>query len=141
MTTMTHMMLRQEIRETQQFLRAINARYSFVLKPVPQPWPAIYQDGKAKALSVWRSKEFFVVVFDENGRTRITVNRTMIDGSGEWMDGISWEELQRIKNEVGFADRDAVEVYPKDGDEVNVANMRHLWVLDEDCPFAWRKNK
>ena len=32
-----------------------------------------------------------------------------------------------------------MEVYPRTADLVNVANMRHLWVLPELLPFAWRK--
>jgi hypothetical protein len=36
---------------------------------------------------------------------------------------------------------DAVEVYPPAGDVVNVANMRHLWVLRDRLPFAWRGGK
>lgn len=141
MTLMTHMALRQDIREQQRYIRAQNARFTDELKPVPEPWPAIYKDGKARALAVYRSKQFLVVVFDENGATRITVNRTMIDGSGNWLEGISWDDLQRIKNECGFADKDAIEIYPRKGDEVNVSNMRHLWILDHPIPFAWRAKK
>ena len=33
----------------------------------------------------------------------------------------------------------AVEVFPADDQVVNVANMRHLWVLPEPLPFAWEK--
>jgi hypothetical protein len=33
----------------------------------------------------------------------------------------------------------AVEVYPKDSDIVNVANMRHLWLVDDKTNIGWRK--
>jgi hypothetical protein len=46
--------------------------------------------------------------------------------------------LQRLKAECGYADRDAVEVYPRERDVVNVANLRHLWVMREPLAFAWR---
>lgn len=45
-----------------------------------------------------------------------------------------------IKRQLGYGDFDAVEVYPKDNDVVNVANIRHLFILNEPLPFIWRKN-
>lgn len=39
----------------------------------------------------------------------------------------------------GLADSWAVEVFPADADVVNVANMRHLWILPDAPAFAWRK--
>ena len=69
----------------------------------------------------------------------ITVNATTVQGStGEWGDNIPWRELQRIKREVGYGDRDAVEIFPADRDVVNVANMRHLWIVSKPIEFAWR---
>lgn len=59
--------------------------------------------------------------------------------SGEWADGISWDELMRIKSEVGYKDSWAVEVYPSDSHVINVANMRHLFLLKEKPDFAWEK--
>ena len=63
-----------------------------------------------------------------------------IGGSGRWKDGISWDALQEIKSAVGYGDRDAVEIFPAQKDLVNVANMRHLWIVPESIPFAWRRN-
>lgn len=34
---------------------------------------------------------------------------------------------------------DAGEVFPAESDVVNVANMRHLWLLREPPPFGWRR--
>ena len=48
-----------------------------------------------------------------------------------WRDGITWDELQRIKNECLGEDVWCVEVYPAQSELLDVANMRHLWVLDE----------
>lgn len=57
-----------------------------------------------------------------------------LDGS----DGITWDDLQWIKRAAGYGDREAVEVYPLDDDVVNVANMRHLWILPagQRLPFG-----
>lgn len=86
---------------------------------------------------VWRSRDFFVQVFNEGGVVRLTVNRTYAPNGIDWADGITWDELQRIKAEVGRNDRWAVEVYPPDEHVVNDANMRHLWLLDTAPTFGW----
>lgn len=92
-------------------------------------------------IEVWRSRLFLVQVFAEaNDILRASVNRSVIDSiTGRWKDGISWEDLQSIKREIGRGHLDAVEIFPADRDVVNVANMRHLWILPEKLPFGWRK--
>lgn len=109
------------------------------LKPVPKEnWPARLHDPKRS--NVWVNAYFLVQEFqEENGVVRLSVNTTSVAKSGRWKDGISWDALQQIKNAVGYSDRDAVEIYPRAKDVVNVANMRHLWLLCEPLPFAWRK--
>ncbi len=68
---------------------------------------------------------------------RLSVNRTMINDKGEWIDGITWEELQKIKNQCGYTDRAAVELFPPEHDIVNVANIRHLFVLETIPEYLW----
>ena len=48
-------------------------------------------------------------------------------------------DLQRLKAECGYGGHDAVEVFPHALDVINVANMRHLWVMGEPLTFAWRR--
>lgn len=100
-----------------------------------EQWPS----RPPKLVDVWRSKDFLAQVFLEPaGVLRISVNR-VTRRHGQWEQGITWDELMRVKREIGYADNDAVEVYPADRDIVNVANMRHLWVMPEPLAFAWRK--
>jgi hypothetical protein len=92
---------------------------------------------------VWRSRHFLVQAFMENypdPLVRLSINRTTLGANGRWLEDISWDDLQRVKREAGYADLDAVELFPADKDVVNVANMRHLWVFLEPgrLPFAWR---
>ena len=56
----------------------------------------------------------------------LTVQRT--DGK----DGITWDQLQRIKNEYLGPHAAAVEFYPPDTRVVNELNMRHLWEVPEE---------
>lgn len=67
----------------------------------------------------------------------MTVNRTMINRAREWLEGISWDELMELKRYIGFGESYAVEVFPRDSDIVNVAAMRHLWILPEPLDIGW----
>lgn len=137
-------MARNERRYFQRVLKAENAKQPAELVEIPRErWPdSVTGDTR---LRVWRSKAFLVQEFSTSasspftaGIVRLSVCRTQMLPNGRWQEGISWDELQTIKNACGYADRDAVEVYPAEGDVVNVANMRHLWVLPFPLQFAWR---
>jgi len=127
-----------QIRE----LRAENLRHGLSLREIPfSEWPAVVLG--TKAIAVWRSRQYLVQVFEEQaGMIRLSVNRTDWDERAKrFRDDISWDALQRLKAQAGYADRVAVEVYPPDRLIVNVANMRHLWILpvgSERLPFVWR---
>ena len=112
----------------------LNDKLTELLK---EDWP----DGKDNnRIKVYISKKYMVQIFKENNNLiRLSINKTSHDGLS-WTDGIPWDELQKIKNEVGYEDFDAVEIYPKERDVVNVSNMRHLWVMPEQLSFGWRKD-
>ncbi len=128
---------RKAIKENRGFLSRENNRWSSVLKMIPKnEWPLV--DIDHKRIEVWRSNKYLVQVFNENNAMlRISVCRTMVQTNGSWVDGIKWEELQEIKRGIGRGNLCAVEVFPRDQDIVNDANMRHLWVLPENAIFGW----
>lgn len=116
-----------------------SARYGEHLERIPESaWPPNYRPPNIR--EVWRSRDYLVQIFAEkDGATRLSICRTALNADGSrWQDRIPWEDLQRLKSECGRGYLDAVEVYPRDCDVVNVANMRHLWVLEQPLPFAWR---
>lgn len=130
-------MNRRERRAAATNLRQENKQQPDQLVAVPNTeWPR-----KEKRLeAVFRSNKFLVQVYDEdNGIVRLSVCRTEINKAGDWSDRITWDELQEIKRQCCFGNFDAVEIYPQTSDVVNVANMRHLWVLPNKLDFAWRK--
>jgi hypothetical protein len=131
---------REHRRAAAKYLQEQNQRYPAHLVEVPRDeWPERAPPGLLRAL---RSRTYLVQVFNEGHAgvlVRLTVNRTGITPRGGWVQDIPWEDLQRLKREAGYGHCDAVEVFPPDEDVVNVANMRHLWVLVEPLPFAWRK--
>lgn len=95
---------------------------------------------KAPILAAWRNADHLVQLFDDSGHQRLTINRAQLAPNGQrWADGYSWDELMVIKRLVGFGDRWAVEVYPPEAHVVDVANMRHLWLIDEP-PYGWRNH-
>lgn len=51
---------------------------------------------------------------------------------------IPWSEKQRIKNEIFGQEATAIEVFPKESELVDEANMYHIWVLPDDfkLPFG-----
>jgi hypothetical protein len=88
---------------------------------------------------VWRSAGFLVQVYHEGLYARLTVCRAALNPTGtRWADGISWDELQRLKRECGRGDQWAVECFPPDEQVVNDANMRHLWLIAEP-PYGWKR--
>ena len=116
------------------YLRQENRALTAELVPIPVP------GGREPGpIAAWRSNRFLVQLFNEAGAQRISINRAAIDETtGRWLDGITWDEIQAIKRQIGFGDRYAVELYPADADVVNVANMRHIWLVDAPA-FAWRR--
>lgn len=120
-------------------LRQINAKYPETLIDVPKEhWPPPFPDGP-NPFRVLRSREFLVQLFLASPTTvRMSVNRTETTSTGRWKENIRWEDLQALKSQAGYGDRDAIEIYPRDRDEVNASNMRHLWILSELIPLAWR---
>ncbi len=130
------------LAEMNAYLDSENAKYRDHFQDVPKDsWPARWPtQNRAVQYRILRNNQFLVQLFRESGIIRMTVNRTRLKSAGRWEDGITWDELQKIKSQVGFGDFDAVEIYPKDSDVVDVANMRHLWILTKDSlPFIWRK--
>jgi hypothetical protein len=47
-------------------------------------------------------------------------------------DGITWDELQKIKDECLGPEATAVEFYPPADGVVNELNMRHLWEVPNE---------
>lgn len=115
-----------------------SSRSSLFIKVPKEEWPQV--DGKRNSgrFQVLVNKHFLVQLFAEHNQIiRMSVNRTQIDSNGHWKDGITWDELQDIKLRVGYGDSFAVEAYPETLNVVNVAPMRHLFILPERPDWAW----
>lgn len=123
-----------------RFMEAENKRFPVNrLVEIPRDeWPVRDHPKLARVL---RCRDFLVQVFAEPGDVlRLSIQRCAFDRtSGRWVDGITWDDLQHLKTLAGYGERTALEVFPPDADMVNVANLRHLWIVPEAPAFMWRR--
>lgn len=135
-------MTKQQLSLARRFLREQNKRFGHAMTLIPREmWgDEAEKDAPETLAECWRSRDYCAQIHHDPGIVRISVCRTALYKNGQWQDAITWEELQRIKNEIGFSEHEAIEIYPPRKDEVTVANMRHLWVLPEGqrLPFSWK---
>ena len=117
---------------------------------IPLPEGSRWQAWRARSehpatptglVEVWLSRVYIAQVFlhpAEAGWRRLTVRR--IDGR-EIRE--RWDELQAIKNEVVGEHTTAIEAYPDSREFVNVANMRHLFIVPRGftIPCIWTREK
>lgn len=132
-------MSRTERRQYQKAQRKFAKGLPEKLTEVPrEEFPDVPQ-LPAKA---WRSRHYVVQLWQEGNQAlpsllRLSISRSTMKASLEWEDGLTWDELQAIKRELGFGNWYGVEVYPVDSDVINVSNMRHLWLLPAPLPIGW----
>jgi len=110
-----------------------------------EQWPS-FDRLRLPPVRVWRDLDFLAMLYEVPNHSlhgRLTVCRAagvkIVDGHAVYRDGITWDDLMTVKAACGFRDSWAVEVFPPDSYVVNVANMRHLWLLPEAPTFAWHK--
>lgn len=125
-------------REARRLERDNAARTAFLEEVPREQWPPA-REGWLYPTRILRSRHYLVQEYGatEPALCRLSITRTNVK-NGDWEDRIPWEELQRIKDAIGYRDHDAVELYPRARDVVKDANMRHLWVLRDPCSLAWR---
>ena len=77
------------------------------------------------SVCVWQSRKHFAALFDEQDAFRLDICRT------DMSDGMTWDELQAVKNDCGYETMDAVEYYPAQSDVINTGNIRHLYIFKD----------
>jgi hypothetical protein len=133
-------------RKTRRALQSHrNSTQHAITRDLPEKLTPVPPDEFPPLASVpdqaWLSRYYLVQLYHEANPTypgliRLSICRTKRIGS-RWQDGLTWDELQSIKREVGYGDCYAVEVYPRDADLIDVANIRHLWVLPKPLTIGW----
>lgn len=129
-------------REQRRKMERDNAKLPKALQLIDRKdWPALMVAAD-DLIAVWRSRNFLVQKFTAAPPAicRLSINRTTLAGE-RWAENITWNELQAIKNELGFFTHTAVEIFPPIHDVVDVASIRHLWVLEGSLPYAWTSRR
>lgn len=136
---------RRDRRAMVTYARQEAAKRPVTLTEIPRSdWPSSQRLSPEAPTKAYQSREFLAQLYDagaREGRTtmRLSICRVTLKDDGRWEENLSWDELMRVKRECGFGDWYAVEVYPEDREIVNVANMRHLWLLSTPLTIGWFK--
>lgn len=85
------------------------------------------------SIGAWTDDVFMAVAFQDEAAIRLDICRL------DLKDGVTWDELQALKNACGFADYDGIEFYPRKADVINTGNIRHLYLFKEPLPLIRRK--
>lgn len=116
------------------------------LREVPKIkwWTKTSTSSNREIVQVFKNDRFLVQIRKQGDTIRISVNRVdyqiLEDGTPNWLEGITWDDLQQIKNECGYRDKWMCEYYPPESEVVNIANIRHLWLMDEAPKHTLRDN-
>jgi hypothetical protein len=100
-----------------------------MMKPSGILWTSYFKES---SIGAWESPEFGAAAFRDGEAIRLDVFRK------DMKDGITWDQLQEIKKECGYGDRDAVEFFPAEKDTINTGNYRHLYIFEEKLPLVRR---
>lgn len=111
------------------------------LTPIP---PEEFPPVEPMPIRAWRSRHYLAQVYAAGSIAypsliRLSICRTRIQVGGRWEARLTWDELMQIKRDVGLGDWYGVEVYPRDKDIVNDANMRHLWLMPTPLMIGWER--
>lgn len=126
------------VYQQHQMVEALPAQLTLV--PLTE-FPSLAEQPD-QPIMAWRSRKYLVQLWLEPTATyplllRLSICRVKIGNDGKWQDGLTWEELQQIKADVGYDDWYGMEIYPQAKQVVNVANFRHLWLLPEPLEIGW----
>lgn len=101
-----------------------------------------WKDKSESMKDVYISEDYLIQVHLDYGKfTRILVCSVWYqikNGVPIYKDKIPWDDLMDIKNCIGFKDNWFVECYPPVSEVVNVANFRHLFLLDSPPEFRFK---
>lgn len=121
---------REQRRALEKAHRMLIASYPERLTPVAENDPDIPYTSRPEArMAVWRNKQFTVQIWKYEHGIRISVFRNEWDShTRRYKENITWDELMEIKRAVGYGEFAGFEVYPRDSEIINDANMRHIWI-------------
>lgn len=132
---------REQRRALEKVKRQLIASYPDELTKVDENDPNMPYTSHPQDLdSIWRNKKFTVMLWNVPAGKKMTISRNEWDSkSRRYVDGITWDEIMEIKRGIGFGEQNAVEFYPPDSEVVNIANVRHIWILPHEITDSMLK--
>lgn len=102
-----------------------------------RPWVATHERAPKGLVDAWCNDRFAVQHYSFGGTQWLAIKRHH-DGARD----PTWAELQRIKNEIIGDECEAVQVFPKESELVDQADLYHLWLWPgaQACPFSFVRN-
>lgn len=100
-----------------------------MMKPSATDWLSYFGEP---SIGAWESPEFGAAAFKDGEAIRLDIFRQ------DMKDGITWDQLRKIKNECGYANCDAVEFFPAEESVINTGNYRHLYIFETKLPLIRR---
>lgn len=124
-----------KVKDARNFLKEQSINYGNDFESLEGEHPDI------NFVKACRNRYFLVQIFKEPLAIRLSINRVEINKEGtRWKDGITWDEIQNIKNKLGYSNSCAIEIYPPEEDKVDVANIRHIFIPKDVPGFMWKKS-
>ena len=125
---------REQRRALEKVKRQLIASYPDTLEVVPENDPNLpYSSHPQDIDKIYRSKKYTVIVWNVPAGKKLSISRNEWDShTNRYKDGITWDEIMEIKRQVGFGEQNAVEFYPPDSQVINIANVRHIWILPQE---------
>lgn len=109
----------------------VEVKQRIVLPPVFNAIPAAKRPARS-----WRSKDWLVQEFRDDGDHRLMIVRLDLDYDLNLVDKATFADLMRLKAEAGFADHHAIEIYPPEASAPVVPQVRFLKLFKEPPPSA-----
>lgn len=128
---------REQRRALEKVKRQLIASYPDTLEIVPENDPNLpYSSHPQDIEHIYRSKKYTVILWKQGIDHTLLLGQKFSISRNEWdskdrryKDGLTWDEIMDIKREMGFGERTAIEYYPADSEVVNLANMRHIFLI------------
>lgn len=77
---------------------------------------------------VYQNNKFIVQVFDNKQILGMNATKAMIRRADSGTE-VFWADLQRIKNEIWGLEAQAIQMFPKESELVDDANLYWIWVI------------
>lgn len=132
------MMNRQERRAAESEGRRLTKKgwspWEAMTLPDPEKYPTL-----RNVFEVWKNNCYIVQVALE--KTEWGAVRRLMIRRNDGEPTRSWADMQRIKNDLCGPEEVGLEVFPRESELVDDANIYHLWVLGPcmDLPFNLKR--